>query len=582
MNRSRLAALSAGAMFLVASVLVPATAMAAGSATIKVVNHADNSSTITYAPPATGQTLTVDVVANATTVFSGAGAALTFDNTKLHLNSVVFGPDVTAKNSCLCGSFGGYPVTISDANTGGANPGLIPVVGFSFGNNTAPNTFPANTDVIIFTAQFTVTAQGNSSLVPSVGTTGGVLDGTTGSYGASLPVTLSNATIQNSNTPSWSLSAPATAMVLTGGTSANYAVSTTVAQADAGTITFSATNLPANVSASFTPPTVGGDANHSTQLQFTALGNATPGTYSVTVTGTDSQTPPVAHSKTVSLTVAGNDDFGIAAAPASVSVNDGGAAANATVTITTLNGNPGSVALSATGLPSGVTAVFTPTSVTPGTTSATSTVAFTASGATGGLATVTIAGDSNTANGTYHHTTSVTLNVIVTPAGGQNVTVTGTLDQGFLGLTCPTSLSIPLLRGNTNQLNVPCQVYTNTVWNLNVSDPKATNKGHMTSTDTPPYVMPDSMHVLANQFVFGGSAFYASDVDLANGNGTQCTASPLVAPCPPASVSPITGGTILSGTNSAAAPLVVSQFVAPNTHPGTYGIQVLFSAMSVF
>ena len=66
------------------------------------------------------------------------------------------------------------------------------------------------------------------------------------------------------------------------------------------------------------------------------------------------------------------------------------------------------------------------------------------------------------------------------------------------------------------------------------------------------------MHVLADSYISGGDVFYHNNVDLS------------------------AGGTILTGTNSAAAPLVLSQFVRSSTHPGTYGIQVLFSAVSVF
>jgi hypothetical protein len=161
---------------------------------------------------------------------------------------------------------------------------------------------------------------------------------------------------------------------------------------------------------------------------------------------------------------------------------------------------------------------------------------------------------------------------------GNTVTVTGTLDQGYLGLTCPTSLAIPLLRGNTNQINVPCQIYTNTVWSLSATDPKATNTGHMTTAD--PYVMPDSMHVLARSFVSGGDVFYGNNVDLANGSGTSC--SVLAQPCAPANVLGLSGGVILTGTNTASAPLVLSQYVAPNTRPGSYGITVVFAAQSVF
>jgi len=257
--------------------------------------------------------------------------------------------------------------------------------------------------------------------------------------------------------------------------------------------------------------------------------------------------------------VAGNNDFGVSRSPSSMSVT-GGAGPSSAVTVSTsiLTGAPGTITLSATGLPTGVTAAFAATSVAAG---AGTTVTFTADGtAVSGAANVTIAGT----NGTYTHSTTVSLNVIVTPAGGQSVNVNGTLDAGFLGLTCPTSLSISLLRGNTNQLNVPCSVYTNTVWNLNVNDTQTdAYKGHMVTgrpvDNTTNFSMADSMHVLADSYIdVAGNTQYHNNVDLS------------------------AGGTVLTGTNSASAPLVLSQFVRASTHPGTYGIQVLFSAVSVF
>ena len=66
------------------------------------------------------------------------------------------------------------------------------------------------------------------------------------------------------------------------------------------------------------------------------------------------------------------------------------------------------------------------------------------------------------------------------------------------------------------------------------------------------------MVVLSGAYLNGALVQYANDVDLS------------------------VGGTALTGTNSASAPLVLSQFVRASTHPGTYGIQVLFSAVSVF
>jgi FG-GAP repeat protein/centrosomal CEP192-like protein len=94
--------------------------------------------------------------------------------------------------------------------------------------------------------------------------------------------------------------------------------------------------------------------------------------------------------------------FTLSAAPNTLSVLQG-TQATSTITITPENGFNGSVSLSASGLPSGVTAVFNPNPAT-----STSTLTFTASAtATTGTATVIVAG----ASGSLAQTTTLTLTV---------------------------------------------------------------------------------------------------------------------------------------------------------------------------
>src|SRR5262249_19128793 len=97
-------------------------------------------------------------------------------------------------------------------------------------------------------------------------------------------------------------------------------------------------------------------------------------------------------------------DFSLSASPASLTVAQG-ASGSSTITVTPINGFAGTVALTASGLPPGVTASFSPASTT-----GTSTLTLTASStATTGPATVTVTGTS----GTLTHTTTIALTVIV-------------------------------------------------------------------------------------------------------------------------------------------------------------------------
>jgi centrosomal CEP192-like protein len=98
----------------------------------------------------------------------------------------------------------------------------------------------------------------------------------------------------------------------------------------------------------------------------------------------------------------GSPDFSLTASPNTVSVAQGGTAPS-TITVVPLNGFSSSVTLSASGLPSGVTAAFSPNPTT-----STSTLTFTASaGAALGTSTVTVTGVS----GSLTHQTTISLTV---------------------------------------------------------------------------------------------------------------------------------------------------------------------------
>jgi len=105
---------------------------------------------------------------------------------------------------------------------------------------------------------------------------------------------------------------------------------------------------------------------------------------------------------------AGTPGFTVSASPSSVTVAQG-STANSTVTVTSQNGFNSATTLSASGLPTGVTAAFSTNPVTPPANgSATSTLTFTASAsAPSGTSTVTVTGTS----GSLVQSTTITLTV---------------------------------------------------------------------------------------------------------------------------------------------------------------------------
>jgi hypothetical protein len=197
--------------------------------------------------------------------------------------------------------------------------------------------------------------------------------------------------------PDYTLSASPTSVTVTQGGSGTSTITVNPTGGFTGSVTLSASGLPAGVTASFgTNPTTG-----SSVVTFTASSTATTGTASVTITGTSGA---LSHTTSVSLTVnaAATPNFSLSASPSSLTVKQG-TSGSSTITVTPSGGFTGSVTLSNSALPSGVTASF---GTNP--TTSTSVLTFTASStATTGTSTITITGTS----GTLTHTTTISLTI---------------------------------------------------------------------------------------------------------------------------------------------------------------------------
>ena len=145
-----------------------------------------------------------------------------------------------------------------------------------------------------------------------------------------------------------------------------------------GSVTLAASGLPTGVTAEFgTNPTTG-----SSVLTLAASSSAAAGTATVTITGTSGG---LSATTTIALTVAPPPNFTIAASPTAVTVSQDTSGTSA-VTIASVNSFNSPVALTVTGLPAGVVATFSSTSITPAAnSSATSTLTFTVSASTATL-----------------------------------------------------------------------------------------------------------------------------------------------------------------------------------------------------
>jgi hypothetical protein len=206
----------------------------------------------------------------------------------------------------------------------------------------------------------------------------------------------------SATTPSFTLSAASGSMTITpGGAGGTDIITLADVGGFTGDVSLAASGLPSGVTAGFSPnPTAG----TTSTLTLTASGSAaTGGPTTVTITGTSGS---LTATTTVALTVSSTPSFTLSAVPSSLTIAAGGAGGASTITVTDVGGFTGTVSLAASGLPSGVTAGFSP-NPTAGTTS---TLTLTASGsaAAGGPTTVTITGTS----GALTATTTVALTIV--------------------------------------------------------------------------------------------------------------------------------------------------------------------------
>jgi subtilase family serine protease len=220
--------------------------------------------------------------------------------------------------------------------------------------------------------------------------------------------------LAGSATPSFTLASSPSSVTVTQGGSGTSTITVTDLGGFTGSVTLAASGLPSGVTAAFsTNPTTS-----TSTLTLTASSTATTGTATVTITGTSGS---LTAKTTVALTVnsAASPNFSVSASPASVTVTQG-ASGTSTITVTSTGGFDSATTLSASGLPSGVTATFSTNPVTPpANSSATSTLTLTASStATVGAATVTITGTS----GSTTHSTTIALTVNAS-SGTKNFTL---------------------------------------------------------------------------------------------------------------------------------------------------------------
>ena len=245
----------------------------------------------------------------------------------------------------------------------------------------SPNPTSTGSSLLTLTAASTV----------SVGQYNFTVTGTSGSLTATTTLSL------GVYVPSFTLSAYS-AGTIGQGTSGTSTVSVNPLNGFSGSVTLAASGLPSGVTASFSPnPTAG-----TSVVTLTASSTASLGQYNVTITGTSGTlTASTIFSLTIAVPSFTIQDY------SSVSVGQG-SSGTSYVYVTPQNGFSGAVNLAISGLPSGVTASFSPNPL------------LTSTG--GGLSVVTLTANSTATLGQY------------------NVTVIGT--SGNLAVSAALSVTI--------------------------------------------------------------------------------------------------------------------------------------------
>ena len=364
------------------NVTLSATGLPSGVTAALSPDPASSSSTLTLTASATAATGTVTVT------ITGTSGALT--------NTTVLSLTVNALQSFSL-SASPNAVTITQGNQGTSTITITPSNGFNgsvaFSATGLPSGVTAGFSPNPASSSSTLTL--TASATAATGTVTVTITGTSGSLTETTTISLAV-----TPAPGYTLSANPSSLTIVQGSQGTSTITITPSNGFNGNVTLSATGLPSGVTAGFSP----NPATSSSTLTLTASATAATGTATVTITGTSGS---LTETTTISLTVTPAPGFTLSANPSSLTIAQG-SQGTSTITITPSNGFSGSVTFSATGLPSGVTAGFSPNPA-----SSSSTLTLTASATAGtGTVTVTITGTS----GSLTETTTISLTV--TPAPG--------------------------------------------------------------------------------------------------------------------------------------------------------------------
>ncbi|MBO0887904.1 hypothetical protein J2P12_02260 [Candidatus Bathyarchaeota archaeon] len=210
-----------------------------------------------------------------------------------------------------------------------------------------------------------------------------------------------------------------------------------------GTVNLSTSISPASgLNVNCNPTSISGGSGSST----CTLSSSTPGNYTVTVNGSNGS---LSHSTNVNVSVTEQAfaDFDVSASPASLTLSQG-ASGQSTLTLSSLNSFTGTVSMTASVSPSGLTASLSPASVTLSSNGqGTSTLTVASSNTSAGTYTVTVTGTS----GSLSHSVGIT--VTITGTGGSPYALVVSY-EGYVYKLYPNNTLVRMAQPVTTQLSV--------------------------------------------------------------------------------------------------------------------------------
>jgi len=294
-------------------------------------------------------------------------------------------------------------LTLTQGASGNSTVTVTSLNGFNNSVSLTVSNCPANTTCSLQPVSVTPTA--NSTL--TVSTTASTSTGTftltvTGTSGTRVHSTSVTLTVNPAAAPDFSLSRSPRSLTLTQGSSGTSTITVTALNGFTGNVALTITGCPSgatgatcSLSTSSVTPTA------TSTLTVSTTASTSTGIFTLTITGSSGS---LVHTTRVTLTVNPNADFTISASPSLLNVNRS-SSGTYNVTIGNVYGG-GTVNLRVSGLPSQTSASFSPNPAgNPG--SSTLTVNAGSGAASGTNATLTIRGS----NGTFSHSTTVTLHI---------------------------------------------------------------------------------------------------------------------------------------------------------------------------